>query len=228
MKVYAISDLHLSSSVNKPMDIFKGWNNYVEKIIEDWQSRVKSQDVVLLSGDFSWAMEYKDAVDDIKLIGGLNGKKIIIKGNHDYWWKSITALRDNLPSGMFALQNDSVRIDNLLVCGCRGWLQICKSEQDKKIYNRELERLKLSLQAMQKDIKSTDTVVAMCHYPPFGSNLGESPFTKLYTQYNIKKVVYGHLHGNSNTPQRVVVDNTEYLLASCDLVGHKLVEVVTL
>lgn len=232
MKVYAISDLHLASVVNKPMDIFKGWDNHIQKILQDWQARVTNDDVVLLSGDLSWAMEYKNAIDDISLIGDLNGKKIIIKGNHDYWWKSISNLRQNLPLGMYALQNDTIRLGNLLVCGTRGWTQNSTKEEDKKIYNREVERLKLSLQSLKKQVNPADTIIAMAHYPPYNANQNHytsSPFTKLYTEYDIKTVVYGHLHGTHNkTPLNIKIDDTNYLLTSCDLVGHKLIEIATI
>ena len=122
MNIFSISDLHLSINSNKPMDIFGPvWDDNFSKIKQDWQSKVSNDDIVLLAGDLSWAMKLEDALEDIKLLDELNGKKIILKGNHDFWWQSITALRNALPKDFFAIQNDALKIENFVFCGTRGW-----------------------------------------------------------------------------------------------------------
>lgn len=231
MKIFAISDLHLSGNNPKPMDIFgASWANYIQEIEDDWRSRVSPSDTVLIAGDISWAMNLENAKTDIDYIGSLPGKKIIIRGNHDYWWKSIGAVRSILSNRTYAVQNDCVRIENLLVCGSRGWTTPENSggvsAEDKKIYDREVQRVTLSLSAMAKLRKPEDKVVVMIHYPPFNSRFESSPFTELFNEYKADAVVYGHLHGN---PGRVCfkreVNGLNYYLTSCDLVRNKLVEI---
>ena len=163
MKVYAISDLHLSLSGEKPMDIFgEKWDGYLEKIEQNWQSIVNDDDVVLISGDISWAMKLEDAVNDLQYIAKLKGKKILIKGNHDYWWQGINKVRNSLPPNVYALQNDSVKIGNYVFCGSRGWTVEGANdftEQDLKIYRRESERFKLALKSAQNLIEDGDKLV---------------------------------------------------------------------
>ncbi|MDR3022352.1 MAG: metallophosphoesterase [Clostridiales bacterium] len=226
MSVYAISDLHMSSAVNKPMDIFKGWDNHINRIVQSWLQTVCDDDIVLLGGDLSWAIDLQNAMPDINFLADLPGHKVLIRGNHDYWWKSITTLRQSLPSKMYALQNDSVMIGNYLICGTRGWTvpERHQGAHDKKIYNREVERLKLSLQNMQSKRQVGQFVIAMAHYPPFNSLIKATPFTDLYNQYGVSKVIYGHLHGKAiTTPAIVTINNTQFYLTSCDTVGHKVV-----
>lgn len=230
MKIFAISDLHLSSAVEKPMNIFgSGWENHFERISEDWKSKVAENDLVLIAGDISWGMYMEEAQPDLKLIGQLPGKKVILRGNHDYWWKSITAVRKALPNTLFAVQNDCLRFEDVLVCGSRGWtvpeLSV-KSEEDEKIYKRELIRLELSLQDMAKMRKAEDVVIAMTHYPPFNSKMHSSEVTALMEQYTVDCVVYGHLHGdNCRTTLDYTRKGIRYLLTSCDQIGCKLVEI---
>ena len=132
MKVFSVSDLHLGKCCNKPMDIFgDGWSGYWDSIREDWKSRVSEDDVVLIAGDVSWAMRLDEALPDIDEIAELPGKKVILRGNHDYWWQSYQKLLDALPSGMYAVQNNAVRIGNLLVCGSRLWSLGADGEHDK-------------------------------------------------------------------------------------------------
>ena len=122
MKIFAISDLHLSVNNSKPMDIFGPvWDGYLDKIFSQWKNLVSSDDLVLMAGDLSWAMKLEEVVPDIDLLKNLPGKKIIIRGNHDYWWKSISSLRALLPTDFYAIQNDALKFDNVIVCGTRGW-----------------------------------------------------------------------------------------------------------
>ncbi|MDO5110725.1 MAG: metallophosphoesterase, partial [Clostridia bacterium] len=195
MKVYAIGDLHLSLNSNKPMDVFGDqWKGHFERVSEAWNAFVLPDDIVLLPGDLSWAMRLPEAMEDICAVGKLPGRKVILRGNHDYWWTSITQLRASLPENMYALQNDALQLDGVAIAGTRGWL--CPgcgafASEDQKIYEREAIRLELSLQNM----KDAPVRIGMLHYPPCNERREASLFTELFTRYNVQKVVYGHLHG---------------------------------
>lgn len=223
--IYSISDLHLGNSVNKPMDIFgKRWQGYFDKIVADW-SRLSNDDIVLICGDISWAMTLDDAKKDFDAISALPGKKIILRGNHDYWWSSLAKVKKFLPDGVFALQNDCIRIGNCLFCGSRGWILDSDLEDDEKIYQRELLRLEMSLASMSKERQPGDIVVGMTHYPPFAVDLAETPVTKLFTKYGVDTVCYGHLHGDCYAKKKVFIGGTNYFLTSCDLVDFNLVAI---
>lgn len=231
MKVFAISDLHLSTTAEKPMDIFGvRWQNYMEKIRTDWLSKVSDEDVVLIAGDISWAMKLDDAIEDIKSIADLPGKKIMIRGNHDYWWDGIGKIRARLPEGCYCLQNDCLRLDGLVVCGSRGWAVEGSpdfKEQDRKIYLREAERLKIAFSKVQKERQEGDVLICMVHYPPFNVRREPSLFTEIFEKFNVDKVVYGHLHGkDSRTDLKLKINEIEYLLTSCDQVDNKLVQIL--
>ena len=229
MRVFAISDLHLSVNNPKPMNIFGPvWDDYFDVITDDWNKKVSDEDVVLIAGDISWAMYLENAEADIKLISAFKGKKIILRGNHDYWWKSISAVRALLPHGMYALQNDSIKIGNAIFCGSRGWTVPegkIQSEADKKIYDREIIRMGLSLDDAEKKRKEGDKLVAMIHYPPFNSRFEASPFTELFESHGVDAVVYGHLHGFSRGEKRLSLGGIDYYLSSCDMVGNNLVSI---
>lgn len=139
MNVYAISDLHMSGASNKPMNIFgDGWDGHIQKIKDSWNRLVKDEDVVLIAGDISWAMKLDEAISDISALAPLKGKKVFCRGNHDYWWNGITRLRESAPDESFIfLQNDCVKIENLIIAGSRGWTcpgSADYSEQDFKLY----------------------------------------------------------------------------------------------
>ena len=154
--IYSISDLHLGTCVDKPMDIFgKKWEGHFDKIKEDWLKKVKAEDVVLLAGDLSWAMTIGEVKEDLAAIAALPGKKVLLKGNHDYWWQSLAKVKGVLPEGVYVVQNDVLRIGKYLFCGSRGWTTESDAEEDKKIYERELIRLELSLSAMMGDFSSS-------------------------------------------------------------------------
>ncbi len=231
MKVFAISDLHLSTVCDKPMDVFgKQWENYFEQICDDWQQKVTKDDVVLLAGDFSWGMRMDEALPDFEQVAKLPGKKVILRGNHDYWWNTISQVRNSIPQDFYALQNDCLRLDDLLICGTRGW--VCPdgdnlTADDKKIYLREIERLKLSLAEMQKQRKPTDRVIAMMHFPPFNGRYDSSDFVSLFVANDVHTVVYGHLHGRDCRANLLLRKfNIDFYLTSCDLVNNKLVEIL--
>ena len=230
MRIYAISDLHISTNTNKPMDIFGGnWVGYLDKIKADWQEKVCDDDLVLIGGDISWAMNIEDAEKDLQTLKDLKGKKILIKGNHDYWWSGIGKVRDILPDNFYALQNDSIRFDGVVICGSRCWSVPGSpdfTEQDMKIYLRETERLKLSLSAASKLKQDGDKLIALIHYPPFNVNREDSLFTELFEKNNVDIVIYGHLHGKNVRADKIVVKNgVKYYLTSCDQVDNKLTEI---
>jgi uncharacterized protein len=197
MAVYALGDLHLSHTQPKPMDIFgPGWDNHPQKVRDNWNKVVEEGDLTIVAGDISWAMQLCDATDDLAWLAELNGKKLLIRGNHDYWWSSITRVRRVLPPGVYALQNDHLPWGPWAVCGTRGW--ICPgeegftSEQDQKIYSRELIRLQISLESAQKD-GFTEIITAL-HFPPFNRQGHPSGFTELLEQYGVRHCVFGHIH----------------------------------
>ena len=228
--LYTIGDLHLSLGTDKPMDIFdQKWQNYWDKIKADWELKVGEEDLVLMAGDFSWAMRMEEALPDFALFEGLKGKKIILRGNHDYWWNTISQVRSAIPENFFALQNDCLRFENILICGTRGWLVPegnNLSSDDKKIYLREIERLKLSLQEMQKQRRPDDKVIAILHFPPFNGRREESEFTKLFVVNDISTVVYGHLHGKDCRADKYLKKfGIDFWLTSADIVDFELTEI---
>lgn len=220
MKVFAIGDLHLSGAVDKPMDIFgPAWENHAQHIAEEWRSLVREEDLVLLLGDFSWAMHLKDALVDMAFVAALPGTKVMIRGNHDYWWNSVTQVRTALPKGMYVLQNDCVSFGNIHIAGTRGWT--CPGSmnflpEDQKIYEREVMRMGLSLSTLPKE----GVRIAMLHYPPFNENRAPSGFSEALERANIRLAVYGHLHGRScRSGFEGVRNGVEYILVSADHIG---------
>jgi len=226
MKIFAISDLHLSFNCDKPMDIFGGnWENYTDKIRNNWIETVDDEDIVLIAGDISWAMKLDEATSDLEWVDKLPGKKIIIKGNHEYWWKSISAVRSVLPNSISAIQNDCIKVGSYIICGTRGWTvpETNKplSDEDNKIYKREVERLKLTLASMQSIRDGDDKVIVMIHYPPYTFDKQETEFTKLFKEFNVDKVVFGHLHGRVKCDKFVNLNGIDYYFTSCDHIDMK-------
>lgn len=225
MSVYAISDLHLSTANPKPMDIFGGnWTNHWEKIKYDWSKRVKDNDIVLIPGDISWALTLEDALPDILEISNMPGKKILTRGNHDYWWESPSKIRKILPGDMQIIQNDSIDIGNYNVCGTRGWIlpeDDRFGDSDAKIFGRELIRLELSLS--HASAFSNKDIIVMIHYPPFNEKNYNSAFLDILKKYNVKTCVYGHLHSESlKTAKEGVYNGIEFFVVSCDYLDFKL------
>jgi len=197
MRVFAIADLHLSEAQPKPMTVFGAhWRGHPEAIFERWRETVDDTDVVLLPGDLSWAMKLDGALTDLRRVADLPGTKVLSRGNHDYWWPSISKLRASLPPRMHALQNDAMRLGDVVVCGTRGWttpgVEGWTSDDD-RIYRRELERLTLALESARA--LNAPRTVLMLHYPPNAPGFSRSGFTDLIEEYRPDAVVYGHLHG---------------------------------
>jgi predicted phosphohydrolase len=227
MSIYAISDLHLSNGVNKPMDIFgEQWEGYMEKIRANWTDCVGRDDWVLVAGDISWASSLDEAMPDFEYLSALPGKKILLKGNHDYWWttlnkmngfKEAKGLRD-----IFFLHNNSYICDGIAVCGTRGWVSPGSqefTEHDMKIYNRELGRLEISLKSALGS--GCEQVVVMMHYPPVYQN-GSNAFLEILKRFGVKKCIYGHLHGTAfKDAFEGIIDGVEITITSCDYLGFK-------
>ncbi len=230
MKVFAIGDLHLSVNNPKPMDIFgPQWEGYVDKIFDDWKQRVSNDDIVLLPGDFSWAMRLEETKKDFDLLKNLPGKKIMIRGNHDYWWSSISAVRKILPQNFFAIQNDAFVFGDFIVCGTRGWTvpepNSEMTQENEKIFKREVIRLELTLQAAKKLQTNGQKIICMLHYPPCNFHRQESELTNLIEKYGVSVVVFGHLHGFKKAITKFEMNGVDYYLTSCDIVENKLVEI---
>lgn len=228
MKIFAISDLHLSTAVDKPMDIFGGaWLNYWEDIKEDWQKKVGAEDIVLIAGDISWGMTLEEAQADLDEIAKLPGKKVFIKGNHDLWWSSYSKVKSVLADDMYAIQNNSVKIGEVVIAGTRGWTvaEDGAAEDDVKIFLREQQRLKLSLDDAKGKLKDGERLILMMHYPPYNAKYDDSEFTKIIDEYGVKTVVFGHLHGrNCRADLHVTKNGADYFLTSCDQLQNKLIE----
>ena len=233
MSIYVIGDLHLSFKEPKPMDIFgDNWENHAEKIKQDWISKVKEEDTVILAGDFSWAMKLEDTLLDFQYINELPGKKVLLKGNHDYWWTTVTNMKNFLKESNIQnvdfLHNNSFEIENKIICGTRGWsLSIEDTIQEQKIIDREVNRLKLSIEDGIAKYGINKEIIAILHYPPITqSDILKNkitPFIQVLKQYNIKKCYYGHLHGISiKDAVKGNIDEIELYLISADGVDFKL------
>lgn len=229
MAIYAISDLHLSYQADKPMKVF-GWDNYEEKIKEDWLAKVKEEDTVLLPGDFSWSTYLEDMYLDFSYLAALPGKKLLLKGNHDYWWTTITSMRRYLKEKQMDnidfIYNNSYEQEGYLIAGTRGWIIGEQESDNAKIYRREVERLKLSLQDAVKKGGTEKPIIVCMHYPPI-KGTEKSDFVKVMQQYNVKKCIYGHLHGPSQQEiEEGLIDGIEFRMVSCDYTEFKLIKIV--
>jgi predicted phosphohydrolase len=201
MSILAIADLHLALGIDKPMDIFGGrWSNYMDKLRNNWLNTIKEQDSVIIPGDISWATYIENAFEDFRFIDDLPGKKIISKGNHDYWWTTSSKLNKYLEENMLKtisfMHNNAFNIEGIAICGTRGWK--CPGEDDfkkddEKIYKREVDRLELSIKSAET-LEYSQRLVFM-HYPPVTAKSQSSGFIDIMKKYNISECYYGHLHG---------------------------------
>lgn len=241
MSLYIIGDLHLSFSKNKleekPMNIFgNNWDDHAEKIKKDWMERVKPEDAVILAGDFSWATYLEDTLADFSYLNSLPGRKIILKGNHDYWWTTVTSmkkyLQENNIENIQFLYNNSFEIENKIIVGTRGW-SLADSENAIKMINREAARLELSIKSAIKQFGEENEIICIMHYPPISKQkmkneyLYDSKFLKVMNQYNIKRCYYGHLHGKAhNEAIEGVIEGVEFKLISSDYMNFKLHKII--
>ena len=216
MALFVLGDTHLSLGASKPMDIFPGWNDYVERIEKNWNKIVTADDTVVIAGDISWAMNFDELKADFEFLNNLNGTKIIIKGNHDYWWNTLKKMNEFIDENHFdtvkILFNNSYTVDGISVCGSRGWMFEGEDEHDEKVLSREVGRLKLSLDSAESENK-----IVFLHYPPITTDSKCDEILSVLKQYGIKKCYYGHLHGKA---AKIAVDDTidgiDFKLISCD------------
>ncbi len=250
MHIFAISDLHLSfSTPDKSMESFGPvWQEYQKRIRENWLKKVTANDLVLIPGDISWAIKLKDALIDLEWIENLPGKKVILKGNHDYWWPTITKLKKAIPPSIYPLQNDTINFDNVSIAGARLWDTLEYSFKDyitfvenpkakqkdieeeiqkdlsEKVFLKEIDRLKLSLSSLDK---KADIKIVMTHYPPISADLKDSKVSKLLEESNIDICVFGHLHNVKKDKKMFGEKNSiKYLLTSADYIDFDLIKLI--
>ncbi len=219
MALFAISDLHLSFTTDKSMEVFRGWENYVERIQNNWTRVVSDSDTVVIPGDISWELKIENAVKDFEFLNNLPGKKYIIKGNHDLWWNSMKKMNEFLVQNNFStitfLNNSAALEEGVSICGTRGWL-IEESGTDSKLINREALRLKASL---EEGRRLGENPIVFLHYPPVTDTQQCKEIIDVLKSYNVTKVYYGHLHGGSTLyAVNGDVDGINYKLVSADRV----------
>lgn len=220
MSLYAIADLHLSLSTNKPMNIFPGWDDHVERLKKNWQETVSPDDVVVVPGDISWAISLDEAKADFDFINRLNGHKVILKGNHDYWWNSMAKMNRFLDENGFdtitILHNNYYPYGDHGICGTRGWIKDTEEPADAKVLAREAGRLEASIKAALADGKKP---IVFLHYPPIFANDYNREILDVIFRYDIKSCYYGHLHGNAHRFAVCgEVDGVNYQLIAGDFV----------
>lgn len=226
MHIFAIGDLHLSGEPpTKPMEIFgKHWCGHKEKIAASWQATVSSEDVVIVCGDISWAMSLEAATPDLDWLAQLPGRKLLLRGNHDYWWSSLSKMKQRYGGQFEFLQNGCLMAEDIAICGTRGWLLPSAedfSAEDRKIYSREGVRLELSLQAARR--QQARSIITALHYPPLFCHTEHTLFTNLMCQYRVDYCVYGHIHGLEHPPVfEGLREGISYKLVSCDTQGFQL------
>ena len=230
MAIYALADLHLSLGVDKPMHIFgPAWADHEDRIRENWISTVREEDTVLIPGDISWAMSQENSLPDLTYLHELPGRKILSKGNHDYWWGTLGKVRTfagehGLDSLAF-LKNNAFIVEDRVVCGARGWLLPNDPEfgaSDRTILERELGRLRISLTEGVRLAEGKREILVMLHFPPASHQNFTSPFTEILESYGVRQCVYGHLHGRGHKKAlEGVVNGVDYRLASGDYIAFK-------
>ena len=234
MSIYIIGDLHLSFSQDKPMSIFgQNWEGHAEKIREDWLAKVKPEDTVILAGDFSWATYLENTEADFSYLSKLPGRKILLKGNHDYWWTTMNKMREFLKENNFNtidfLYNNSYLFDGVILTGTRGWT-LNDLEGEAKILNRELGRLELSINEGISNFGEDKPIYVFMHYPPITNsailNKSELKFVEVMKKYKVQKCMYGHLHSHSHKDAiEGNIEGIEFSLISADYLDFKLMKV---
>ena len=217
MSIYAISDLHLSLGVNKPMNIFKGWDNYKERIEANWKRIIKQNDTVILPGDFSWGLKLSETLEDFKFIEQLEGKKILLKGNHDLWWSTEKKLREfwkeNNINSVDIVFNNCVEVEGYAIAGTRGWF--FDDNSSKKVLLREALRLETSLCQAEK---TGLPILVFLHYPPVYNDSVCNEILQVLKKHNIKTVYHGHIHGIGHLNAVSHYDGIVFKLISCDCI----------
>lgn len=229
MSIFAISDLHLGLGVDKPMDVFGShWDNHIESIRHNWIENIGSEDTVLIPGDISWGMNTDEAKPDFEFLESLPGTKILSKGNHDYWWSTVNKIEKYFAENDFkslkVLKNNSFATqEGWIICGTRGWLLPCDinyKSTDEKILNRELGRLKISLDSSKKSSRNNEGIIAVFHYPPLLSGCKDTVFTGMIEKYGVSECIFGHVHkGGSEKCFEGVYNGVKYHNASADKIA---------
>lgn len=218
--IFAIGDLHFDSTGKKPMDIFgDNWLNHEDEIMNNWRKVVGEDDLVLLAGDISWALKLHEAYDDLLKIDQLPGRKIVVKGNHDYWWDSLKKINDLELRTIDFIQNNSFIYNEIGIAGTRGWSSIDanRDERNQKIFTREVNRLRLSLESIKREV---DKKIVMIHYPPFNGDLNPNEFTDIMKEFNVDICLYGHLHAEGHKyAVEGVVEGIEFHCISSDFIN---------
>ncbi len=220
MALFCIGDLHLSHGCDKPMDIFKGWEGYVPKLEHNWRAQVDEEDTVVLAGDISWAMKLEDCIADFRFLENLPGRKLIVKGNHDLWWSTVSKmnafLENNGLHSLHFLHNNCFFEQEMALCASRGWMSEKLQGHDAKMIHREAQRLGFSLEMAEKQCPKAEKLVFL-HYPPFYSGQAAKELVDVMQQHKVTRCFYGHLHGHSiRVAIEGVVDGIEYRLISAD------------
>ena len=218
MSLFTISDLHLSLSADKPMDVFYGWKNYMERLTANWNRVVNENDTVVIPGDISWALKLEEAAEDFKYLDSLPGKKIILKGNHDLWWSTMKKLnaffeKNNIKT-VQCVFNNSVEAEGVGICGSRGWF-FDNPVADKKIIHREAGRLEASIVDCEK--RELHPIVFL-HYPPVYEDSKCDEILDVLKNHNIKTVYHGHIHGSGFHKSVIEYDGISFKLVSCDCI----------
>jgi uncharacterized protein len=222
MSLFAIADLHLSLGSDKPMDVFEGWEDYVSRLEKNWRNVVGAEDTVVVAGDISWAMKLEEATEDFRFLNSLPGRKLVLKGNHDYWWSTRRKIEAFLEqNGFFSISivhNSAEAVGSLAVCGTRGWLYDAESAEDKKIVNREVGRLNASIDAAEKTGKKP---VVFLHYPPAYGGMECREIMDTLVKRGITDCYYGHIHGSTAAKRSPMGEykGVRMHLISCDYLG---------
>lgn len=233
MSIYVIGDLHLSFETDKPMDIFgNNWFNHAEKIKENWIKKVSENDTVIIPGDFSWATYLEETYKDFEFLNSLPGKKILLKGNHDYWWTTVTNmnkfLKENNFENIYFLHNNSYLVEDTIITGTRGWVNSYQSPDNYKILKRENDRLKLSLNDGISKYGKDKEIITFMHYPPFYKEEvdKEIDFINTMVEYNVLKCYYGHLHADSHKEAiEGKISGIDFKLISSDYLNFDLIKI---
>ena len=226
MRIFAIGDMHLAGGTDKTMDRFGDhWRNHDRKIFESWENLVSTDDLVLICGDTSWAMRLDQAAPDLARIGQMPGRKILIRGNHDYWWETQAKLTRSLDGSITSLNGTSVIIDRIAIAGTRGWLcpnDVYFQPHDRKIYEREVNRLRSALDSLKSRRSEFDVLIVALHYPPVNQSHEPSDFLSVIRESRADYCVYGHLHGEDiKIALSGELEGTTYRLVSADAVHFK-------
>lgn len=224
MSLFVIADLHLSFGCNKPMDVFPGWKDYTQRLEQNWRSLVKESDTVVIAGDISWAMKLEETEQDFAFIHNLPGEKILMKGNHDYWWSTKSKidrfLQEKGFTSMKVLHNNAYIVEDVAICGTRGWLYNSETEEDVKIVNREVGRLAASLDDASRQDAHAQPIVFL-HYPPAYGNMVCAGILDVLETRHIEQCYFGHIHGNQASKKAVRGNyhGIKMHLISCDYVN---------